>query len=89
MTAGQLTENQIRVLVILYDRQENGITLTSTRDIADELGTSPDGVGQTTGSLVRRGCLLRERRAGRVSFRLTIKGEAVAGPAHRAAEGES
>lgn len=83
--AGQLTANQVAVLVIIYDRQEAGLTMVRTADIAAELGTSPEGVGQTTGSLVRRGCLVRERRGGRVSFRLTVRGEAVAVPASRAA----
>lgn len=82
-----LTDNQLRVLVILYDRQESGLPLVTSRVIADELGSSPEGVNQTTGSLVRRGCIVREKRGGRVSFRLTDKGEAVAAPAWRAEQG--
>jgi DNA-binding MarR family transcriptional regulator len=79
-----LTDNQVRALVAIYDRQHSGLPLMTTRSLADEMGGSPEGMGITTGSLVRRGCLTRERRNGRVHFRLTEKGEAVAAPAWRA-----
>lgn len=80
----KLTGNQLRTLVAIYDRQDSGLPLMNTRTLAAELGGAPEGMGVTTGSLVRRGCLTRERRNGRVYFRLTEKGEAVAAPVWRA-----
>ena len=84
----RLTDNQMRVLVLLYDKQESGLPSPSCAAIAAELGAAVGGMNQTTGSLVRRGYLARERRRGHVLFLLTAAGEAVAEPAWRATEGE-
>lgn len=86
-TPNRFTPTQLRTLAVIYGKQENGLSLPTTADIAADLGTAPEGVGQTTGSLVRRGCLTREKRAGRVTFRLTVRGEAIARPAYHQLEG--